>query len=86
MFKIHNHIGTEQYFIIPPNELFSKNHSHVVEAALLGMDVLEYYSFLKRTYRSVRLRVYKNFISFSLSKAAATNLMLKLNKAYRLVK
>lgn len=86
MFKIHEHVGTGRFFIIPPNELLSKNKSHCLEASLMGMSLVDYYTYLRKTYRSARLTVYKTFLSYSLSAADAKNLIGKLNKEYKRVK
>lgn len=86
MFKIHNHYGTERYFLIPPTGYLAKRTPHMIEATLLGKDMVEYFAYLKKTYPSVRLTKYSSFLSYSMNKKDAQKLMNKLNAKFKKVK
>ena len=86
MFKIHAHYGTKRYFLIPPTGYLAKRIPHMIEATLLGMEMVEYFEYLKRTYPSIRLTKYSTFLSYSMNETDARKLMNKLNREFKKVK
>lgn len=83
MFKIHNYYNTDKYFIIPPTGYLATSNSHSIEAAIMGMELIEYYKYLKKEYRSIRLIKYQTFLSYSLNQTDAKRLLGTLNKAFK---
>lgn len=86
MFKIHNRYGTERYFIIPPTGYLAKRTPHMIEATLLGKDMVGYFEYLKKMYPSVRLTKYPSFLSYSMDKKDAQKLINRLNREFKKVK
>jgi len=86
MFKIHNFHGTERYFLIPPFGYLGRKTAHSIEAQLMGMEFVEYFSYLKKQYPSIRLRRYSTFLTYSANKKDATKIANNLNKRFRKVK
>jgi hypothetical protein len=86
MFKIHSYYSTNKYFLIPPTGYLANHSAHGFEMQLMNMQPVEYYRYIKQTYKSAELQVYPTFLSYTLNKSDAEKHMKKLNKLFKNVK